>query len=369
MTSPSRNLGLLLITLLLSATSGSSALAQEPPHRSAPRRVVLFVGDGVGLAHWSAALYAADNLAIERFPVVGIVDPRNTSRARPESASAATALSTGVRTYSGAVGVGPDSLPRTTVLEIAEEAGLATGLATTALITDATPAAFAAHVRDRDDRFEIARQMAGQGIEVLLGDGRAAFEPATRPDSLDLIAELRRSRVWVAEPNSLARLAAADTVFGLVGFFPTDRDFDTEGRRPPLAALTDAALTVLERDPDGFFLVIENEHTDHFSHESFPLSRIAAEVEVLDRSVAVALDFQRRHPSTLIVVIGDHETGGLSLVPNEAGSLDAVWGDEDHSATLVPVFARGPGANRFGGIHSGAEIGQALLDLVAGGSE
>jgi alkaline phosphatase len=66
------------------------------------------------------------------------------------------------------------------------------------------------------------------------------------------------------------------------------------------------------------------------------------------------------------VVIGDHETGGLALVPNGSGALQAVWADTDHSATLVPVFARGPGAEQFGGIHSGAEIGSILLDLVAG---
>lgn len=360
---PGAFLALLLTTL---ASADASAQGTGPGANGAPLRIVLFIADGAGVAHWSAALYAADSLAIERLPVVGLVDPRNTSRPIPESASTATALATGVKTYYRAVGVGPDSLPRTTVLEVAEEAGLATGLVTTALITDATTAAFAAHVTHRNQRFEIARQMAAAGIEVLLGDDRAAFDPAARPDSLDLIAELRRGRAWVDDPAGLAAVAASDSVLGLVGFFPTDRDFDTLHRRPTLAALTDAALRVLDRDPDGFFLVIENEHIDHLSHESFSLDRIVAEIEVLDRAVAVALEYHQRNPATLIIVIGDHETGGLSLLPDASGAVAAVWGSTNHSVELVPVFALGPGADRFGGIRSGADVGRILLDLVAG---
>ena len=367
MVAPCRNLRA-FPALLLTFMASAGVVAQEAGSgpEGAPRRVVLFIADGAGVAHWSAGLYAADSLAIEHLPVVGLVDPRNTSRPIPESASSATALATGEITYYRAVGVGPDSLPRTTVLEVAEEAGLATGLVTTALITDATTAAFAAHVPHRNQRFEIARQMTAAGIEVLLGDDRAAFDPATRPDSLDLISELRRGRAWVEDPAALAALAAADSVVGLVGFFPTDRDFNTDGRRPTLAALTDAALQVLDRHPDGFFLVVENEHVDHFSHESFPLDRIVAEVEVLDRAVAVALEYHRRNPATLIIVIGDHETGGLALLPDASGALSAVWGSTDHSVELVPVFALGPGAEQFGGIRSGADIGRTLLDLVAG---
>lgn len=363
-----RHLGLLatlLPALSFGAGTGAGGSGASDPG-SPPRRIVLIVADGAGVAHWSAALYASDGLAIERLPVVGLIDPRNTSRPLPESASSASAFATGVKTFYHALSVGPDSLPRTTVLELAEEEGLATGLVTTALITDATPAAFAAHVVERAERFEIAHQMAGHGIEVLLGDDRAAFERATRPDSVDLIAMLRRNHAWVEDPGTLAGIAAADSVVGLVGFFPTDRDFDTEGRRPTLAAMAEAALRVLDRDPDGFFLLVENEHTDHFSHERFPLYRIVAEVDVLDRAVAVALEYQGRHPETLVVVLGDHETGGLSLLPDAGGDLQAAWATGNHSVELVPVFAAGPGAERFGGIHTAAEIGRALLDLVAG---
>lgn len=347
---------------LLSALAALIALAAAP--RADARRVVLFVADGAGAAYWSAALYAADSLALAAFPVAGLVDPRNTSRPLPESASSATAFAIGVRTFSGAVGVGPDSLPRLTVLEAAEAAGLATGLVTTTHLIDATPAAFAAHVPNRRQGVDIARQLADAGIEVLLGDGGAAFDPAARPDSLDLIAALGRDHVWVETPAELAGLAAADSVRALAGFFAIDRAFDTALRRPTLAEMTTAALQVLDRDPDGFFLLIENEHTDHFGHQNLPLGAIVDEVLELDRAVRVALEYRAGHPETLIVVIGDHETGGLSLVADSTGALAAAWSTTGHTAELVPVFAIGPGAEEFGGIRTAAAVGRALFRAV-----
>jgi alkaline phosphatase len=353
-----------MIPALLTAIAALVALTAGP--EAAPRRVVLFVADGAGVAHWSAAFYAADSLALQAFPIVGLVDPRNTSRPLPESASSATAFATGVETYYSAIGVGPDSQPRLTVLEAAEARGLATGLVTTTLLTDATPAAFAAHVPDRSLALDIARQMTAAGVEVLLGDGRAAFDPAARPDSLNLIADLRRDHVWVESPADLATAAGADSVRALAGFFAMDREFDTAHRRPSLAGMTDAALRVLERDPDGFFLLVESEHVDHFGHQNLPLAALVAEVLELDRAIRVALESRARNPETLIVVVGDHETGGLDLSPDSTGALAASWTTTRHTAEMVPVFALGPGAEEFGGLRTGAEIGRALHRAVAG---
>jgi alkaline phosphatase len=355
---------LVAVTAIGGAAAGSWTPGRKSP--AEPRRIILFVADGAGTAYWSAALFAAGTLAIEDFPVVGLIDARNISRPIPESASSATAFATGVNTFYRAVGVGPDSQPRTTVLEVAEEAGLATGLVTTTLLTDATPAAFAAHVSDRNQRFQIAHQIAAQGIEVLLGDGREAFDPATRPDSLNLIDALRRDHSLVETADELERIAAADSVIALLGFFSIDSVFRTSDRRPALAGMTGAALDVLSRDPEGFFLLVENEHTDHFGHRNLPLADIVAEVLHLDSAVRVALEYGRGNASTLIVVLGDHETGGLTLVPDSTGALAASWSTTDHTAEMIPVFAIGPGAERFGGIRTADEIGRALLEAVAG---
>jgi alkaline phosphatase len=360
-----------LLALAAATGAGPAATGATPgpsgadPVPRAPTRVILFVADGAGVAYWSAALFAADSLSLGGFPVVGLIDPRSTSGPIPESASSATALATGVQSYSRAVGVGPDSLPRTTVLETAERAGLATGLVTTTHLIDATPAAFAAHVPDRRQGYAIARQIAGGGIEVLLGDGRAAFDPATRPDSLNLVATLRRDHVWVEDPAALTAVAAADSVRALVGLFALDREHHTAARRPSLAEMTAAALEVLDRDPDGFFLLVENEHSDHFGHANLPLADIVAEILHLDEAIRVALEYRAESPATLIIVLGDHETGGLDVVADSTGALAAAWSTTGHTGELVPVFAIGPGAERFGGIRTGAQIGRALLEAVA----
>ena len=138
---------LAIVWALVLAAGSASAQVGEPP------RVILFVVDGAGVAHWSAGYLAADSmgrpLAVASLPVVGLLDSRNVYRLMPESASSATALATGVRAYYDAVGVGLDSLPRETVLEAAEAAGRSTGVITTTTLVDATPAAFLAHVPSR----------------------------------------------------------------------------------------------------------------------------------------------------------------------------------------------------------------------------
>lgn len=337
------------------------------PHRDEPpTRIILLIGDGAGLAHWSGgyldAVAEGEPLAVASFPVVGLVDPGNLTNPKPESASAATAFATGVRSYFGAIGMGPDTLPRRSVLEAAESAGLATGVLTTTLIVDATPAAFLAHARTREDMAEIAAQIAAKPVEVLMGDGRGWFDGTLRGDSANLLATMRQ-RYAVVTSGAELRAIDPDTVQALLGFFASDAERDPAARDPSLAEMTRAALAVLDRDPDGFFLMIENEHTDHATHENLPLAVVRDEVRALDDAVRVALEYGDRHPETLIVVAADHETGGLSLIPSE-GTIRANYGWTDHTATLVPLFAIGPGAERFGGLHRNDEIGRLLMEAV-----
>lgn len=362
------------VLILAALSAGCGRPAAQPAESRAvqgdsatggPTRIVFFVGDGAGIAHWSTAYLVAESLSVAGFPVVGLVDPGNTSGKLPESASGATAFAIGERTHRRAIGVDADSRPRITVLEAAETGGLATGLVTTTFLVDATPAAFAAHVRDRDLKHEIARQIAGQGIDVLLGDGQRWFEGERGLTAMGPLAGMRDDYVFVQTAAALEALDL-DTVDMLLGLFRTDSVQDPRLREPSLARMTAAALQVLDRDPDGFFLVVENEHTDHDSHENEPLAAIRAEVLHLDRAVQEALRYRARHPGTLIVVAADHETGGLALTSDSTGALSARYSTTGHSAELVPIFAIGPGAERFGGVQTNAAIGRHLMELVAG---
>ncbi|HEX9582097.1 MAG TPA: alkaline phosphatase [Gemmatimonadales bacterium] len=333
---------------------GSAADAQT--------RVILMVADGAGVGHWTIGAHSIGNLAVQEFPVVGLVDTRGDHHIVTESAAAATAYATGVQTYPGAVGMGPDSQPRQTVLEAAKERGLATGLVTTTLLTDATPAAFASHVTRRIHA-EVARQMARAGIDVLLGGGRYVFENVLNRDSAVLLDAMLPRYTYVTSADSLKalRLSRVRTLLGLFAEQDMDLGF---ARSPSLADMARAALEVVDQNPRGFFLLIENEETDTQAHRNQPYDVIAAEMVTFDDAVHVALDYQKRHPETLLVVVGDHETGGLALQPGSAGGVAAVYTTTGHTAALVPVFARGPRAERFAGIITNSRVGELLHAAV-----
>ncbi|MGH7570578.1 MAG: alkaline phosphatase [Gemmatimonadota bacterium] len=346
------------LPLLVAVTIGWGAEApanQALPDPAPASHTIFFVADGAGIAHWSAAWLEGDSLAVAAFPVVGLVDTGNTTGSHVESASSATAFAIGERTIYGAIGVGADQEPRPTVLEVAEAGGLATGLVTTTFLLDATPAAFAAHVSSRNQWARIARQMLDQDIEVLMGDGLAWF------DSLPI-----RERYTVVTTPEELRAVDVDEVARVLGLFDIDRVSDPDQRAPSLAEMTGTALAILDRDPDGFFLLVENEHTDHRAHDNAPLATIQAEVADIDRAIRVALDYRARRPETLIVVTGDHETGGLAVVPDSTGALEAEYVTTGHSLELVPLFAIGPGAEAFAGIRTNADVGRLLLERVRG---
>lgn len=338
----------------------AGAVAQAPVPR-----VILFIGDGAGVAAWSAARLVADSLAVERLPVVGLVDAREMGGKIPDSGASATAYACGIRTFNGAIGVGPDSQPVTTILEVAEARGMATGLVATSSVTHATPASFAAHVPDRDRQFEIARQIAGQGIDVLLGGGRRYFDPTVRRDSADLLGDMRRRHTLVDSSGQLQTLDW-DTVSVLIGLFAEDGMPRAATRAPTLPEMTTAALAVLDRAPEGFFLMVEGSQPDWREHDNEVLEAVAAEMLDLDRAIAVALDYRTRHPGTLIVVTADHETGGLAVVADSTGGYAARYATTGHTGAMVPLFAVGPGAERFRGIHEMASVGQMLLEVVRG---
>jgi len=364
--------GWILAAVLVTACAGagqrleSQAVGDKSSSGAAPTRIIFFLGDGVGTAYWSALKFAVESPAIREFPVVALVDTRSSSHKVTDSAAGATVYSTGVRTFNGAIGVGPDSLPRRTVVEIAEARGMATGLVATSTITHATPGSFAAHVVSRRMEPEIARQMARQGIDVLLGGGRTYFD-GTADGASNLLPELRRHYTYVDDAASL-RALNLDTVPALLGLFaekgmPTA----TEGRSPTLAEMTRAALQVVQRNPNGFFLLVEASQPDWRGHSNEPLDAVVAEMRDYDAAIRVALEFQARHPETLIVLTADHETGGLAIQRASNGELVAKYTTKNHTGSMIPLFAKGPGAERFGGVKENYQIGQLLLELVQNG--
>lgn len=339
-----------------------------------PVRVILMVGDGVGAGYWSAARLERPDLAAFGLPVVGLTDSRNATGRITDSAASGTAMATGCLTYNGAIGMGPDTTALTSVTEIARRRGLATGVVTTSRVTHATPASFAVHVVDRYREEAIAEQMATAGLDVLLGGGRRYFRPGTRSDGRDLLGRLREGARYVEDPSALADLAAGPSGVPdrLVGLLARKDLPPAPDREVSLAEMTRAALAVLERDPDGFFLVVEAAQPDWRGHDAAPLEAVQAEVLDFDDAIGAARDYREERPGTVLVVTADHETGGLAVAEREEGDLVEKWATggsgsvRDHTANLTPHFAAGPGVRALAGIRTPASTGRFLLGTVGG---
>ena len=136
-------------------------------------------------------------------------------------------------------------------------------------------------------------------------------------------------------------------------------------RTPTTPQMTAAALAVLDRDPDGFFLMVEGSQVDWRAHDQEPIETIVAEMLDFDRAIGLALDYQKEHPNTLVLVTADHETGGMAI-ETRRGELVADYTSTGHTASMTPLFAAGPGAELFGGIISNHEVGILLKELVSG---
>jgi alkaline phosphatase len=364
----------LLVTSLLFACSaaGSSGPA---PSSTTPNRVVLMIGDGVGAAYWTAARFSSRSpLAVERLTTMGLVDTRSTDSWITDSAAGATAYATGVRTFNGAIGVGPDSLPDATVLEVARDRGWATGVVATSSVTHATPASFVAHVPSRSEEFAIASDLMDSRVDVFLGGGIRFFDPSTRPDGADLLGRVRADYTFVRSAAEFSGLGDLRGTTRLAGLFGENEMPPASERTPSLPEMTRAALAVLDQDPEGFFMMVEGSQPDWQGHANAPIEAVVAEVLDFDRAIAVVLDYVDTHPGTLVVVVADHETGGLAIeaTPDSmrvAGEPPAPWADYttgSHTGQMVPLFAHGAGAADFGGIKDNDRVGQLLMALVGG---
>ena len=352
-----------VLRLAAAVVLGASLPAPGASQEARPRNVVVMIADGAGVAHWTLARFAREDLAVREFPVGGLVDTRGHDHVVTGSAAGATALSTGTRTFFGAIAVGPDSTSLATALEAARREGMATGLVTTASIADATPAAFGAHAVSRNEQVSILRQMLGLPVDVLMGGGRRVFEVARERAGIDLWAEAAGRYEIVESPGELEAVGPGSGA-PLLGVFARGEMPLAAERSPSLPAMVGVALDRLATSPEGFFLMVENEGTDTQAHNNADRETIVAEMLDFDDAVRLVLEYHRRDPRTLVVVTADHETGGTSLVAGP-GRIDLLrYSTGGHSAAFVPLFAVGPGAERFGGLKENREIGRLLLEAV-----
>jgi alkaline phosphatase len=340
-----------------------AALARQRVGSPPPpaRNVILFIGDGMGVSTVTAARILAGQLeggsgeefelSFERFPAVALSKTYNVNQQTPDSAGTMTAMITGTKTLAGVLSVDASvtrgdcasglagAVP--TLIEQAEDAGLATGVISTARITHATPGATFAHVPERDWEVDtampdtaqaagcrdIARQLVefdhGDGIEVVLGGGRAFFLPGDRADPeydgkfgrradrRDLVQEWQQRNPggsWVWNRAQFDAIPTGDGhVLGL--FEPSHMQFEADrprdpGGEPSLAEMTAFAIERLQQEGRGFVLVVEGGRIDHGHHAGNAYRALTDAIAMAD-AVAVA-DAMTAEDDTLILVTADH---------------------------------------------------------------
>lgn len=340
------------------------------------KNAILFIGDGMGFGQVTAARIFEGNardgkLTLDTMEHTAIVRTYSADMMVTDSASAGTAMASGVKTNNGMVGQLPNGTPILTILEMAKAQGKSVGVVSTTRITHATPACFYAHVESRNSESEIAAQLVDDAdVDVILGGGRGFFLPegtedpeygekSKRTDKRDLMQEMRDKGYRVvqntSEFESLAADVAADSSAPKVlGLFNADmmsyeahRAEDAWGE-PSIAEMTELAIEILSRNPKGYFLMVEGGRIDHASHSNQAQLSIT-DLLAFDRALKVARDATDDAGDTLIVVTADHETGGLSINGYPKIDIEGVALFTEPSGRSTPhtvTFATGPGADK-----------------------
>jgi len=307
--------------------AGCAGLPAGDAQVASPKNIIILFADGVASTQWEFGRYSSGVLRQQPFATTDVVFRQGTlglASTDPlgafvtDSAAAGSAMSTGVKVVNGAVSITPDGKPVRTAMEVAKASGKRIGLVTTATVYDATPAAFSVHAKSRSEFQSIVDQYFALEPDVLLGGGAEYFLPATAPggkrkDGKDVIAAFRAKGWQVARNSAELKAASSAKVLGL--FADDDMDFEIDrdaAKEPTTAEMATAALKALSQaNANGFVLLVENENTDTAGHANDAAALMRA-LWAFDDAVKVALDYQRSHPDTLILITGDHETGGFS---------------------------------------------------------
>jgi alkaline phosphatase len=342
----------LLPVLLLCA---SSVLAGEKP----PKNIILYIGDGMGLSQVTAGKVAKGKLEMERCPVTGFVTTWSANFLVTDSAAAATALSTGVKTRNGALGITPDGTRLKNIVEYAEEKGKATGVAASCALTHATPAGFIVHVSGRKKESEIAEQIAASDVDVLFGSGLSHFTSTNNP----CLPVLQRKMTVAQTAEEFRNIGTPEKAAALL--YPLHPPYAAE-RNVSLKELTQKAIEILAQDKDGFFLMVEGAQIDWACHKNDG-TNVVNEVVDFDTAAGAGLDFAEKNGETLVIITSDHETGGFALLGGsvENKTVDGTgFVQKEHTAAMVPLFAYGPGSAAFSGIHDNTDIGKKMIHYI-----
>lgn len=338
---------------MAAALAGCATASPAPAGAAAPKNIIVLIADGAAAMQFELARLANRELRNEGLATTDVVFRRGsvgvmTTHARDalstDTAAAATAMSTGVKTRTGMIATTPEGERLATALQTAQLAGKRIGLVTTARVSAALPAAFSVHATSRREHEAIVDGYLRLEPDVLLGGGAEHFLPAgsggRRRDARDVIRAFDGKGYTVARTRTELATATGPRLLGLFAGAALGHEIDRYATsEPSLADMTEAALRALAQpDGKGFVLVVESEAADSAGHAN-DVAALLHDLWAFDRAVQVALAFQARAPGdTLVVVAGSHETGGFTptLAPT-ANGRGVVVASTEHFQTLARI--------------------------------
>ncbi len=336
----------------------------RPTHRNdggkgRSRNVIFLIGDGMGLSQITAAAYANCGLTLMNFNYIGLQRNNALGAFTTDSAAGGSALATGERHANRHISMTEQGEAVPSLSDWFRGKGLPVGVVTLGNAVDATPTAFYGHSVERDNADELTRCLLDTPVDLLCGSGIRQF--TERGDGIDLIGELSKSYRFV---RSIDEINAAEGRVVCI-----DERMDEAAEESNLGLLAEATRAAIdklqERGDKGFFLMVEGAKIDYAGH-SRCLPGSVIEMLSFDLAVAEALKFADENGQTLVVVTADHETGGLVLLDGDeqSGRIMGVYTTDDHTPAMLPVFAYGPGADRFCGTYLNTEIARRIRELT-----
>lgn len=323
------------------------------------RNVIFLIGDGMGLSQITAAAYANCGLTLMNFNYIGLQRNNALGAFTTDSAAGGSALATGERHANRHISMTEQGEAVPSLSDWFRGKGLPVGVVTLGNAVDATPTAFYGHSVERDNADELTRCLLDTPVDLLCGSGIRQF--TERGDGIDLIGELSKNYRFV---RSIDEINAAEGRVVCI-----DERMDEAAEESNLGLLAEATRAAIdklqERGDKGFFLMVEGAKIDYAGH-SRCLPGSVIEMLSFDLAVAEALKFADENGQTLVVVTADHETGGLVLLDGDeqSGRIMGVYTTDDHTPAMLPVFAYGPGADRFCGTYLNTEIARRIRELT-----
>lgn len=365
----------LFLFLVLACLSLNGVEAKSPKNEKV-NNIIFMIGDGMGLGHVSMLQLEGkyQPTAFDRAQNIALIKTYSVNNRVTDSAAAGTALATGHKTNNSTLGQLPDGTPLESITTKAKNKNYGTGIVVTCYVQHATPAAFYANVESRSDNDGICDDFTKRDYDVMFGGGLRYFKQYYEKRNKDYNKEL--AALGYSLHTDLSKLGSIPSEGKVLGLFADgDLPAATSGKRDGyLANATQKALDILTNNAKknknkGFVLMVEGSKIDGESHSRNPQG-ILAETRDFAAAVDVAMNYADTHPGTLVVVTADHETGGMSIPSNKTdftlpeSGIGYAFGTSSHTATMVPVYLYGAGADSINGIMENSELGQKLQEIL-----